>query len=84
MKATISKIKEVELQEENAKRSMEEAAKADEKLTEMVGGLDNMIKIAKEANNEVFLFNIKIYTISSLPTINFLFFSASGIPFGIF
>jgi hypothetical protein len=31
MKATISKIKEVELQEENAKRSMEEAAKADEK-----------------------------------------------------
>jgi hypothetical protein len=78
MKATICKIKEVELQEENAKHSREEAAKADEKLTEMVEGLDNMIKIAKEANNEVFLFNLKLYTINSLPTIIFLFFSCLG------
>ncbi|KAJ4766448.1 ELKS/Rab6-interacting/CAST family protein [Rhynchospora pubera] len=52
MKATISKIKEVELQEENAKRSREEAAKTDEKLAEMVEGLDNLIKTAKETNNE--------------------------------
>ncbi|KAF3330753.1 hypothetical protein FCM35_KLT04107 [Carex littledalei] len=52
MQATISKIKEVELQQENAKLSREEAAKADEKLTEMVEGLDNVIKTAKETNDE--------------------------------
>ncbi|XP_078148438.1 uncharacterized protein LOC144543851 isoform X3 [Carex rostrata] len=53
MQATISKIKEVELQQENAKLSREEAAKADEKLIEMVEGLDNMIKTAKETNDEI-------------------------------
>ncbi|KAJ3703861.1 hypothetical protein LUZ61_007566 [Rhynchospora tenuis] len=52
MKETMSKIKEVELQEENVKRSREEAAKTDEKLAEMVEGLDNMIKTAKETNTE--------------------------------
>jgi len=52
MQATISKIKEVELQQENAKLSREEAAKADEKLIEMVEGLDNVIKTAKETNDE--------------------------------
>lgn len=62
MQATISKIKEVELQQENAKLSREEAAKADEKLNEMVEGLDNVIKIAKETNDEVYFQTLELFS----------------------
>lgn len=64
MQATISKIKEVELQQENAKLSWEEAAKADEKLIEMVEGLDNVIKTAKETNDEVYFQTSELFFLS--------------------
>lgn len=56
MESTITKMKEVEIHEEKAKRTKEEAAMADQDILAKIEDLGQMIKSAQESNDKVISF----------------------------